>query len=260
MDGLKPSPHNGGTQARGAGKPPRRGRRSSDQAEDHLIGAILRGTYPPGASLPAERELAAQLGVSRPTLREVLQRMARDGWVTIRPGQPAAVNDFWQEGNLNVLDRLARQADRLSHDFVTQLLEVRAVLAPAFGRAAVARSPARVVAVLAGHDALDDDPNAFAAFDWQLQVHLARLSGNYVFPLLLNGFAALYGRAARQYFARAENRAASLRFYGRLLEAAMVRDAERAASVIAEAMHESVRLWQATAAAPRLEGAPAGAG
>jgi GntR family negative regulator for fad regulon and positive regulator of fabA len=220
--------------------------------ENQLIGAILDGSYPPGASLPGERELAATLGVSRPTLREALQRMARDGWITIRHGQPALVNDFWQEGNLNVLDRLAREADRLPHDFVTRLLEVRAVLAPAFGRAAVERSPARVVAVLAGQDDLDDDPDAFAAFDWQLQRHLARLSGNYVFPLLLNGFTALYGRAARQYFARAENRSASLRFYGGLLEAAMAGDAERAASVIAEAMHESIRLWEETTAAERL--------
>ena len=44
---------------------------------------------------------------------------------------------------------------------------------------------------------------------------------------------------------RPENRAASLRFYGRLLEAAMARDSGRAASVISEAMNESIRLWQA---------------
>lgn len=250
---------------KGAGNSPgrvgsHRRSRSSDQVEDHLVGAILDGSYPPGASLPGERELAAKLGVSRPTLREALQRMARDGWITIRPGQPALVNDFWQEGNLSVLDRLAREADRLPHDFVTRLLEVRAVLAPAFGRAAVERSPARVVAALAGHDDLDDDPDAFAAFDWELQRHLARLSGNYVFPLLLNGFTALYQRAARQYFARAENRTASLRFYRRLLEAAMACDAERAASVVAEAMHESIRLWEATAAAERTGATQEGPG
>ena len=50
----------------------RAGLRSSDQVEDLLVRSILDGSYPPGASLPGERELAAKLGVSRPTLREAL--------------------------------------------------------------------------------------------------------------------------------------------------------------------------------------------
>ena len=50
-------------------------------AESVLLAAILDGTFPPGTTLPGERTLAAQLGVTRPTLREALQRLARDGWL-----------------------------------------------------------------------------------------------------------------------------------------------------------------------------------
>ncbi|MEW5932137.1 MAG: GntR family transcriptional regulator [Bacillota bacterium] len=230
-------------------------RRASDRVEERLMGAILGGAYPPGAALPPERKLAVSLGVARPTLREAMQRLARDGWITVRPGQPPVVNDFWQEGNLNVLDALVRFAESLPREyehlprdqFITWLLEVRAALAPAFSRAAVLSSPARVVAALAGYEDLDDDPAAFAAFDWELQRSLARLSGNPVFVLMLNSCTRLYGRAAERYFGRPENRAASRRFYARLLEAAMARDAEEAAASVAEAMQESIALWQETA-------------
>ena len=50
----------------------------SAYVEQALLTAILDGTYPPGTALPNERELAAQLQVTRPTLREALQRLARD--------------------------------------------------------------------------------------------------------------------------------------------------------------------------------------
>ena len=55
-----------------------------------------------------ERELAGQLGVTRPTLREALQRMARDGWIKIQHGRSTRVRNFWREGNLGVLSGIAR--------------------------------------------------------------------------------------------------------------------------------------------------------
>ncbi|XPE41305.1 GntR family transcriptional regulator [Shigella flexneri] len=36
------------------------------------------------------------IGVTRTTLREVLQRLARDGWLTIQHGKPTKVNNFWE--------------------------------------------------------------------------------------------------------------------------------------------------------------------
>lgn len=57
-------------------------------AENQLLEAILDNTYGPGDVLPAERILARFLGVTRPTLRETLQRLSKEGWVTIAHGKP----------------------------------------------------------------------------------------------------------------------------------------------------------------------------
>ena len=51
-------------------------------AEEYIIESIWNNRFPPGTILPAERELSELIGVTRTTLREVLQRLARDGWLT----------------------------------------------------------------------------------------------------------------------------------------------------------------------------------
>ena len=77
-------------------------------AEEYIVESIWSGRFPPGTILPAERELSELIGVTRTTLREVLQRLSRDGWLTIKHGKPTKVNNFWETCGLNILETLAR--------------------------------------------------------------------------------------------------------------------------------------------------------
>lgn len=52
----------------------------------NLRGAIVRGDLPGGHRLPSEPELAAQLGVSRPMLREALKALEVSGYLEVRRG------------------------------------------------------------------------------------------------------------------------------------------------------------------------------
>lgn len=56
-----------------------------------LMGKIADGTYPVGSKLPAERELAAQYKVSRPTVREAVIALEVRGLVEVRIGSGAHV-------------------------------------------------------------------------------------------------------------------------------------------------------------------------
>jgi GntR family transcriptional regulator len=58
-----------------------------------LRGRIDDGRYPRGSRLPSEPELAIELGVSRPTLREALVLLAREGWLVRRHGSGTFVAD-----------------------------------------------------------------------------------------------------------------------------------------------------------------------
>ncbi len=87
--------------------------RPNNYAESSLISAILDGDFPPGSTLPGERTLAVELGVTRPTLREAIQRLTRDGWLTVQHGKATQVNDIWHDGGLNVLSALVNYPDHL---------------------------------------------------------------------------------------------------------------------------------------------------
>lgn len=218
--------------------------RPAAYAEQSLISAILEGEFPPESTLPAERELAARLGVTRPTLREALQRMERDGWLVIQQGKPTRVNDIWVNGGLNVLSALVRNAQELPADFIPNLLTIRLVLAPAYTRAAVENNPAQVKAFLEAARQLEDTPESYAAYDWQIHHTLTVSSGNPIFTLILNGFAGFYEQMARRYFRHKQARQKSQAFYTALLEAVKAGDAELAEAVTKKMMRDSLRLWK----------------
>lgn len=60
--------------------------RISDAVATTLEQRILEGSLKPGDRLPAERELAAELGVSRPSLREAIQKLASKGLLRSQQG------------------------------------------------------------------------------------------------------------------------------------------------------------------------------
>lgn len=66
-----------------------------------LAAAIESGAYRPGARLPSEAELAAELAVSRPTLRESLRLLEERGMISRRHGQGTFVRERPIQKELN---------------------------------------------------------------------------------------------------------------------------------------------------------------
>jgi GntR family negative regulator for fad regulon and positive regulator of fabA len=219
----------------------------AELAESRLITAILNGHFPIGESLPPERELARQLGVTRPTLRETLQRMARDGWIKIQHGRPTRVLNFWHEGNLGVLGGIARFPRHAPDDFVPNLLTVRLLMAPSYYRAAVETNPEPAAALAREVKNLVADIGtgsaSFARADWKLHHEMTILSGNPIFTLILNGFEQLYQQMGLVYFELKDARQHSSTFYASLLEAAEAADPLLVEKLTHRAMTESCQLW-----------------
>ena len=67
--------------------------RVSDVVAGELERRILEGSLKPGDRLPAERELAVELGVSRPSLREAIQKLVSKGLLATRHGGGNYVTD-----------------------------------------------------------------------------------------------------------------------------------------------------------------------
>jgi GntR family negative regulator for fad regulon and positive regulator of fabA len=218
----------------------------AELAESRLIQTILNNTFPINSHLPGERELAELLGVTRPTLRETLQRLARDGWVEIHQGKPTRVRDYWKEGRLGVLNTLSNHPHQLPENFIPDLLYVRLAMAPMYTDLAITNAPDDLAQFLEGRHDLKDTAEAYAVFDWELHHQLTILGRNPVFILILNGFKDLYLNLAPYYFELPPARAHSSRYYDKLAQAAEDRDVNRAKALTEEIMRDSITFWRQT--------------
>ncbi|MGX9415758.1 fatty acid metabolism transcriptional regulator FadR [Vibrio sp. WJH972] len=226
-------------------------------AEKYIIESIWKGRFPPGSILPAERELSELIGVTRTTLREVLQRLARDGWLTIQHGKPTKVNQFMETSGLHILDTLMTLDADNATSIVEDLLSARTNISPIFISAAFKHNPQEaqqtLERVLTSCDALlsadswddfveqfpygekirvtikedselsseqrNDDliAKTFNYYDYMLFQRLAFNSGNQIYGLIFNGVKKLYDRVGSFYFSNPTARALALNFYRDLL-------------------------------------------
>lgn len=212
-------------------------------AEQYIIESIWNSHFPPGSILPAERELSELIGVTRTTLREVLQRLARDGWLTIQHGKPTRVNNFWETSSLNILETLARLDEDKMPELIEHLLSARTHISGIFIRAAIKNNPEKVAAAIAELELLADDADAFAAFDYELHHQLAFASGNPIYGLILNGFKGLYCRVGRYYFSLPAARQLAAAYYRDLGALTETAELEQVADVVREYGKASGKLW-----------------
>ncbi|MBC2703784.1 fatty acid metabolism transcriptional regulator FadR [Desulfobacula sp.] len=212
-------------------------------AEKQLLEAILGSKYRPGEALPAERILATELGVTRPTLRETLQRLSKEGWITIRHGKPTKVNDYLENGGLGILGSLARYGKNLSTDMVSHLLEVRTAMFPNIAQKAVSNSPEKILNYLKKSKTLKDRPDAYAGYDWGLQMLMVKATNNPVFNMILNDFEPLYAVLGEIYFQKKNVRTASLTYYRDLIKA-LEQTHMDVKSIVEKIMIRAEKIWQ----------------
>ncbi|MCC5826521.1 MULTISPECIES: fatty acid metabolism transcriptional regulator FadR [Alkalimonas] len=212
-------------------------------AEEYIVDSIWNGKFAPGSILPAERELSELIGVTRTTLREVLQRLARDGWLTIQHGKPTKVNNFWETSGLNILETLARLDQDQMPDLVNELLSARTNISAIYIRGAIKTHREEAMASFAGADELPDTAEAFADFDYNLNHELALHSSNRIYVLILNGFRGLYNKIARFYFSQPEARELARSYYKELRAYAEAGRHDEVIAVVRKYGWESGKIW-----------------
>lgn len=217
-------------------------------AEEYIVESIWSGRFPPGTILPAERELSELIGVTRTTLREVLQRLARDGWLTIQHGKPTRVNNFKETCGLNILETLARLHEEGIPELVDQLLAARTSVSALFIRGAIKNNPDKVAEILTKRlenqdEEVELDGKSFAELDYQITHDLAEAFGNDIYVLMMNGFKGLYSRIGGFYFGNKDARQLARKYYESLLSLAQSDDHESVQAVVRQYGIESGQIW-----------------
>lgn len=166
-----------------------------DEVYDQLLDEMLGGELAPGEALPSERRLAEVLGVSRPAVREALQRLAHAGYVDVRQGDSTTVRDFRRLGGLDLLPRLLLARGGLDLAVARSILEARAHVGPKIAELAAARGGAEVAGLLAQavEELRADDDGVrrqhVALTFWE---HLVEGADSITFRLMFNSMRAAY--------------------------------------------------------------------
>lgn len=110
-----------------------------------ILAFLADGNLEPGARLPAERELAVRLGVSRPSVREAIKTLEAEGRLDVRHGQGVFVANSTSEEEL-------RRSMRDSEFDMAEVYAMREVLeVPAARWATQLNEPAAIARVQTAH-------------------------------------------------------------------------------------------------------------
>jgi DNA-binding FadR family transcriptional regulator len=211
-------------------------RRAFEAVVQQIEDAMLSGALQPGDRLPSERELCAQLGVSRPTLREAMRSLESGGLVELRPNDPTG-GAVVRRPDGSGFERSLLSLARFSQISLADLIGFRMLLeTTACYLAARADDPGLLESIVAAHEAVADviegSDAAFVAADIDFHVAVARASGNRMLELCTNAvksaMAVLIGDAITK--SQGEARRDFVRRHGAIVEAIRAGSAERASA------------------------------
>ncbi len=168
----------------------------SEDIVENLLMLIRERELRPGDKLPPERELAATMQVSRPSLREALRALAIMNVIEIRQGDGTYVTSLEPNLLMSHLDFVFALNDAA----FLELFEARRILEPGLVAMAATRITdaeiAELEACVARSMALVDDPPAFAEADLEMHELIAKAAGNSILERCMAGVSQL-GKVSR---------------------------------------------------------------
>src|ERR1017187_8060471 len=167
-----------------------------EQIVQQIEASVLNGSLKPGDQLPAERELAQRLGVSRTAVREAVKALREKGLVEAYSGRGTFITDGTSQAARQSFDLMVKIGQQ---EGAPHLAELRLILEPGIAALAAARvqepeivGMREAVAVM---DRAQRDPEAYIEADLDFHLALAEAAAN---PLILSLIDSIVGLLREQ--------------------------------------------------------------
>lgn len=229
------------------------------QIAEQLRGLIAGGEFAAGQRLPAERDLARQLGVSRPSVREALIALEVEGWVEVRIGSGIYVQAPAQRGGA----RTTRKGNDTAADWgPLELMRARELVEGEVAALAArhARKP-QVAAMAAALERMREDVAAeVAPADGDAAFHdtIAQACGNEVLGDTVRSYwSARHGPLFERlgdWFETPASWSAAIGEHAAVLEAIRARDAEAARDAMQQHLRKATARYSASWVQARIGG------
>jgi GntR family transcriptional repressor for pyruvate dehydrogenase complex len=222
---------------------PIRSRKIFEEAVDQIVGAIRRGDLQVGDRLPAERDLAAQLEISRPSVREAIKMLAEADIVEVRRG-----------GGTYVKTEAILHRPESSSSFeiseIGALLEARRMIEPRVAQLAAfygSEHDFRIMGqtVEGQRSALEaNDRDRYLAYEAQFHIAMARTTRNDVIVGIVEQITTGL-EPARDMILRSSGVTldSAIDMHERTLRAIMSRDQGAVVEVMDEHLEDLERMW-----------------
>ncbi len=200
---------------------------------------IISGKLSIGQKLPSERDLALQLGISRPMVHAGLVELEAKGLVKIKPRSGAVVSDYRREGSLPLLESLLRYSSgTFGPEILDSLLSMRRLFeTETASLAAINRTDKNLRELESLIDEESGIPvsdiDNIVKLDFSFHLLIAISSGNLIYPLLMNSFKDLYTNLTGEFFRDKVVAEFVFTMHRELFEAVKKRDRELAVNVMA---------------------------
>jgi len=227
-------------------------RKVSAVAAEQIVEAIQQGDYPVRSKLPSEFELAEQMGISRPSIREALSALQAMEIIESRPGSgnyvlraPTALDE---DGTLHMIECEAG---------CLEVMEAREVLEPPVAELVAAKASSdeaeqlkRILDDMAEH-AAGDDFDAYFQADKAFHQALAEAAGNPLVsaalrPLVQTMDQRVYKEFTRHYYLRnVDDLMQVVALHREILDAIVAGDRLTAHERMAEHWSRMREIWEA---------------
>lgn len=162
----------------------------TDDAIEKIRQLIVSGRLAPGARLPREQDLAAQLGISRSSMREAVTALAHTQVLDVRRGDGTYVTSLEPH---RLLEGIGLALELLTDDTLPEIFEVRKLLEPPATALAASRITPEGLRAVRGHlDAMRSAATADELVRHDTDFHVAVMSatGNRSLVSVISGLSA----------------------------------------------------------------------
>jgi GntR family transcriptional regulator, transcriptional repressor for pyruvate dehydrogenase complex len=210
--------------------------RLTETVTQFVIDRVSARALRPGDALPSEAELARQLNVSKPVVREALGRLSALGIVQVQQGKPTTIQGL----SVAPLDHFLRLAVRSTDNGLREAIEVRRALEAEIAALAAERASSLQVeqveiCVQRMRENIDGNFERWLQADFAFHVALARCSGNALFEHFIEALADTIRFTQRALGAQRDLRdpAATVHRHQNIVDALKARDGTAARGAMA---------------------------
>ena len=212
-----------------------------------LRGKILSGELQPGDRLPAERDIAEQMGVSRSSLHQAILQLESEGFLKIEPRRGTVVADYRKYPTPQSLSALFNYGSvELDEPIFKDMMDFRLWVETECARRActnIYASTMREMRDIANR--LESENVELPKLIYRYHYLLTQASGNSIFSMLFRAFEpVLLTLIARHYSLQAVDIHEAANMHKELLECIEAKDEHKAADCVRRILLQGVTVLE----------------